>query len=173
MNMKHQLTLYLSVSVYILLLGLVSHAAVNPSPDSVLQESVFKGDVNKVREALDAGANPNSPSFDGTMLHTAARKGDAQIVSLLVSRRADVSAKNRDGETPLHSATTGAAAEALIKGGADINARTPRGRLPIHSACWSPFGTADVVRYYLSRGIDPDVLAGNDTPLSGDNHAKG
>jgi len=71
--------------------------------------------VNKRRRAaerlLDRGADPNRvhPLF-GTPVHAATGAGEVEILQLLIDRGADVSPRNRQGQTPLqvaaHSRTT-------------------------------------------------------------------
>jgi ankyrin repeat protein len=76
-------------------------------------------------------------------------------VMLLLERQADVTAKTRAGETPLHiaagkGATT--AARALIANGADIEAMTPSGRTPLFSAISN--GQRGAALYLLNCGAD-------------------
>ena len=61
------------------------------------------GDIEAVKEFLDAGADVNAKSFiGGTALHYAARDGHKEIVKLLIANSANVNAIDFvDGETPL------------------------------------------------------------------------
>jgi ankyrin repeat protein len=60
-------------------------------------------DVDVTRLLLDKGANPNAIENGGGLrsLHLAADKGRKAVVELLISRRADVNAKDYSGRTPL------------------------------------------------------------------------
>jgi ankyrin repeat protein len=62
-----------------------------------------EADVDLTRLLLDKGANPNAIENErGLMpLHLAADKGHKAVVELLISRGADVNAKDYYGRTPL------------------------------------------------------------------------
>lgn len=64
--------------------------------------------VSFVRLLLSNGANPNIPSTlevgYNTPLHTAASKGYADILDLLIKAGSDVNARNQLGQTALHQA---------------------------------------------------------------------
>lgn len=54
---------------------------------------------------LSNGAHANSPQRGGdSLLHIAARRGDAYLVRYLLRRGADPEARNQQGQTPLHQA---------------------------------------------------------------------
>lgn len=59
-----------------------------------------KGDVRGVEELLDEGIDVNSIDLDGrTALHIAACEGHLGVVKALVSRRANIDARDRWGST--------------------------------------------------------------------------
>lgn len=69
--------------------------------DLQLIDAVKTGQPAKVEEALNAGADINQQDEQGwTPLTWAAGKGSVEIVSLLLSRGADVSQTGRDQRTP-------------------------------------------------------------------------
>ncbi|KAK1426416.1 hypothetical protein QVD17_15087 [Tagetes erecta] len=60
-----------------------------------------KGDVQGVRDLLDDGVDVNSIDLDGrTALHIAACEGHVDVVLLLLSRKANIDARDRWGSTP-------------------------------------------------------------------------
>ncbi len=63
------------------------------------------GNVQRVRELLDRGADVNVRNYKGqTALHCAAKAGFDPIVALLLDRGADANAKDDKGTTPLATA---------------------------------------------------------------------
>src|SRR5450759_4014549 len=63
------------------------------------------GDIEKVRELLDRGADVNSKGPLGmTPLHAAAMVGHTEAAALLLDRGCDVNSKGPLGMTPLHAA---------------------------------------------------------------------
>jgi hypothetical protein len=101
-----------------------------------------------------------------TPLHVAAAAYERAIAEELVSRGADVSARNRRGAEPLHYAADGipesdawnpdaqsAVIEFLIKEGADPNAGDKSGVAPLHRAVRTRCAAA--VRALLKSGADP------------------
>ena len=59
-----------------------------------------KGDVEGLQDLLDQGVDVNSIDLDGrTALHIAACEGHADVVKLLLSRKANIDARDRWGST--------------------------------------------------------------------------
>jgi hypothetical protein len=129
------------------------------------------------RQAVTVGATREAPSayffeeithhaYAGdTPLHMAAAAYESGIAAELVSRGADVSARNRRGAEPLHYAADGvpgatawdpdaqyAMVEFLIAAGADPNAEDKSGVAPLHRAVRTRCGAA--VRALLANGAD-------------------
>lgn len=72
-----------------------------------------------------------------TPLHEAARKGHAEVATILIEAGAKLNARDRNGATALHAAIGNSqldVARALLAGGADINARDHDGVSPLHYA---------------------------------------
>lgn len=81
--------------------------------------------------------------------------GDA-LVSLLLSKDADVNAQNNAGQTALHFAASKAhldVARALLGAGASARVRDRRGQLALHRAAAG--GSVPVLRELLGRGKSP------------------
>jgi ankyrin repeat protein len=77
----------------------------NHASGSTLHEACFRGDVGAVQACLDRGVGVNAVenSVSGTTpLHAACLSGQRAVVDLLLARKANVSAKDWRGDTPLH-----------------------------------------------------------------------
>jgi len=101
-----------------------------------------------------------------TALHFAAAAYQTEIVRMLLAAGADVRARNRHGDEPLHAAAVGlpgsrtwnppaqaATIVCIIEAGADPNAIDKRGVSPLHKAVRTRCAAA--VRTLLDRGADP------------------
>ena len=116
-------------------------------PDISIHRAAGLGDIEAVKQHLDAGTDVNAKNeWGGTPLRFAAREdhlgSNKEMVELLMAKGADVNAKEKGGETPLHVVVTAAAAaasmysrkeiaELLIASGADVNAKGDDGKTPL------------------------------------------
>lgn len=118
--------------------------------------AVLNGSHDVAKELLDHGADAGWTADNSwSLLHVAARSGDAAMVELLMRHGADPHAQTTRGYTPLHAACTGgrAHAAAVLTGhGADMEARTGRGLTPLHLA--AKHGRTGVVEYLVRCGAD-------------------
>lgn len=99
--------------------------------------------VDCMKSLLEAGANINAQSRNGTALYLAALKGGTESVRFLLSQGADLELKCESpaspdtGFTPLLAASmsghTGIVG-ILLEAGANIGARAPDGTSPLHQA---------------------------------------
>ncbi len=86
-------------------------------------------------------------------LFDAVRAGDKAKIEALISKGADVNAKDKYSWTPLHRAAQydkKDVAEYLISKGAYVNARDEDGATPLHEA--ARYGKKDVAEYLISKG---------------------
>ena len=121
---------------HLLLTTIAAVVLVGCGPSVDIHQAVFDGNIEAVKQHLDAGAEVDAKDdkFVGTFLHWAAAGGQNEIVELLIAKGADVNATDGDGDTPLHlagnSTATKEIAELLISKGADVNAMnlSPPGR---------------------------------------------
>jgi hypothetical protein len=79
------------------------------APDIPIREAVKTGNIEAVKQHLDAGADVNAKGKYGrTPLHYAATRGLKKIIELLIARGADVNTKievgDYKGQTPLDGA---------------------------------------------------------------------
>lgn len=112
-----------------------------------------------------------------TALHIAAAGYHEEIADMLIRAGADVRAKNRFGDEPLHAAAVGspgsktwnpqaqsATIVCLIEAGADVNAVDKRGVSPLHRAVRTR--CAEAVSTLLQHGADANCKNRNgSTPL--------
>lgn len=104
---------------------------------------------------IAAGADVNKAGKVGTPLHSAAKRGYADVIEMLVKAGADVDARDLAGNTPLHVAGTFEARDVLVRNGADVNITNVVGITPLHVAAGQLF--LDDVGLLLSNGADPSI----------------
>jgi ankyrin repeat protein len=133
-----------------------------------LHDVTYYGDLERVKELLKKGADPNIKNYDGwTPLHIAASKGHVDVVRLLLEHGADPNAQDKYANTPLHWAASEGhvdIARLLLEHGADPDAEDNYGFTPLHLAVSR--GRVDVVKFLLKHGADPNAKdEKGDTPL--------
>lgn len=127
-----------------------------------LHFAAFEGSPETIRLLLDNGASVSARDalVGDTVLHIAAAHNRApQVTALLLQRGADIHARGKYGDTPLHDAArlgAPAVVELLLQQGAEINARDTRQETPLHEAAWS--NTPEAVALLLRHGADARAL---------------
>lgn len=128
-----------------------------------------KGDLKKVRSLI--AANPSLVNVEGhqnaTPLHWAAAKGHNEIADFLISKKANLEAKDRYGFTPLLTAAQNGqkeVVELLLRHKANIEAKENTGKTSLHWA--ASFNHKAVVEVLLINKADVNPRdKHNETPL--------
>ena len=120
------------------------------APDISINQAVFDGNIEAVKQHLAAGTDVNvKDKFGFTPLHEATGAGHKEIAELLIAKGASVNAKDNNGWTPLFyaAAKTGSGhkeiVELLIANDADVNALSVNGKTPLD---WANDEIADLLR---------------------------
>jgi ankyrin repeat protein/Tfp pilus assembly protein PilF len=117
-------------------------------------DAVIKGTVEDIRyflEQKDVDLNARD-EIGYTLLEFAVERDDdnsADIVKFLISKGADVHAKNSKGWTPLYTVKKADIAKLLISAGAEVNAKDIIGFTPLHIV-----RNSDIAKLLISTGAD-------------------
>ena len=128
-------------------------------------------DLMAINAFFDAGINPNVQDGDGrTVLISAAARGDAEIVRVLLARGVDVNVKDKQGYTALTHALEAmyddVEDELLKQPGLDPNCRGLNGRPALIAYVWRDNKAR--VQKLLDHGADVNMQdADGDTALHG------
>jgi ankyrin repeat protein len=143
--------------------------ASSPSEDLFLYLNGGLGDPAEIAKFIAAGADVNyrDPQYQITPLLNVAHYRQVEAAKLLISRGADVNARNSEGNAALfvavHQESMELAALFLEKG-ADVNAKNSFGYTPLRQAC--RWGNPEAVQLLLSKGADVNATdKEGDTPL--------
>lgn len=120
--------------------------------------AIRAGELEMVRQMLDAEPELVNTPKPWSGLFTAARTGQMEVAKLLLQRGAKVDGPNEKGNTPLWFACQSSAdpadriavAKLLIEHGADVNKRCEDGSTPLHFAAWR--GPKAMVTLLLDHG---------------------
>jgi len=149
--MKH---LLLTTIAAVLLVGCGESQQSAPSPEVSIHTAAYKGNIEAVKQHLDAGADVNAKGYrERTPLHYAAHGGQKEIAELLIAAGADVNAIDAAGQTPLDWAVGGnykETADLLRKHGGKTGEE-----LSIHKAAEA--GNIEAVKQHLAAGTDVDA----------------
>ncbi len=128
--------------------------------DAPLYAAAGKGQLRVAGFLLDHGANIEGINHHVPLL-AAARNGNRAMVELLLSRGADVNAKENDGDTALHYAAGRgfqAVAEVLLANHADVNIPNTGGSTPLFLAASS--GQLEIIQMLLAAGANTNLKDG-------------
>lgn len=138
--------------------------------ESELHAAVRSGNASTVADLVEKGASTDGFDNRGwTPLHTAAARGETEILEYLLNTRPDIEIKGKEGneDTPLALAArngqTGSV-RALLRFGADIHARDNCDYTPIMIAAYERHPEA--VKELISGGANPnDETSFSGTPI--------
>lgn len=87
-----------------------------------------------------------------TPLHWAASEGEIEVVELLISRGADVNARDLEGETPLFGAVDHSTdvSSILLEAGSDVNTRNYEGKTALHKLAY--YGERIESKFLIEHG---------------------
>ena len=119
------------------------------------------------------GTDVNAADADGSAaIHLVIRRlftrsgANRELLRCLVEQGANVNAKNRVDDTPLHMVAHGVSlgelnlnlAEYLLGKGADVNAYNKRGTTALHDILYANPDSFSLVKLLLDNGADPYLL---------------
>lgn len=141
---------------------------VPPDPENSNKELLLasgRGQLDKVKELLDAGANVDyrdSVTYRTPLMYALGGE-HLDIVNELIARGANITIPDDYGATPLHIAAYSnnvgllkKIIDTLIAEGLDLNAQDQRGRTALHYA--ADGGYVNAVILLLQRGADATIL---------------
>ena len=131
-----------------------------PGPGSVLIDAAESGNPDVVKEILRYHPNLEARGYEGKTAMFAAgeyRNSDkegarVECVHLLGEAGANVNARDKDGNTPLHGVFLTDVEEELLKLGADVNARNNEGETPIFTNVDN-----DSISLFIQHGADLNI----------------
>lgn len=137
-------------------------AAQRTAVDHLLVQAARKDDQNRVKELLELGADPNSPSvLHGSALYASVSVGHEQMVRLLLKNGALVNAVGLGDQTCLHAASFEgriSLINLLINQKANKEAQSKKYGTPLLAA--AAHGQAQAVQVMLERGANVYATGG-------------
>ena len=140
------------------------------SESAAIFEYARQGSITDVQRLLAAGkACAKDVTKSGmTLLHTASKPGNEDLVRLLIREGAEIDGPDEDGETPLHRAlefdNNYQVARLLIENGADLANKTTDGRTPLHTLFSSTIAEI-ILKEHLLEAVLPSTDGTSTTHL--------
>ena len=146
---------------HLLLTTIAAVVLVGCGPSMSIHDAAKDGNIEVVKQHLAAGADVELKCVNcgDTILGHAVSGGHIEIVELLVSKGADLNAKDMIGMTPLHYVASGGhkeIVELLIANGADVNAKDEYGLTPLHNA--ADKGRKEVADLLIAKGANVNAV---------------
>ena len=146
---------FISIFTVVYLFFLVSAAA-----SQEVFEAARNGNFEKVKELVEKASKLIAEKANNgeTLLHIAASSGNNEITEWLISKGADIEAKDNANNTPLTNAISNRNLETvktLVEKGVNLNNRGLWNRLPIQIA--AIFASKEIVDYLIEKGADIPV----------------
>ena len=113
--------------------------------------AISRGESDTLRDYLNQGGNPNVKDSDMEvpLLKCALDSDKKDVAELLITKGADVNARDKYGWVPLDRARSKEIAERLVAAGADVNAKDKQGETPLHRA-----SSKEVAEVLIAKGAD-------------------
>jgi uncharacterized protein len=129
--------------------------SMKPDSEMDLYDAAQYGKFARVEQLLklDPSSINAGDKYGFTALHGVVGEHYFEMASLLITKGANVNAKNDEGVTPLHLAAYPEMAEILVASGANLEARDASGNTPLHLATEHP-EMLDVVEKLVELGAD-------------------
>ena len=138
------------------ILALLATAVSGLAADESLVGLAQRQQFDQAIALVDAGADVNRPSADGTTaLHWAAYYGDLALAQRLLRAEADPDVRNDYGSTPLGEAATKGdldMIELLLEAGADVESANPEGQTALMAVART--GNVAAAELLLDHGAD-------------------
>jgi uncharacterized protein len=149
---------YKSIIFVFLPFLIFTQAQESADKNAALITAAIIGDVEEIKNLLQAGANVNAQLNGTNALMSAAFLGHAEAVTLLQAG-ADVNAHDADGSTALTTANNIEVVRSLLQAGADVNVRNANGWTVLMVAANG--GRVDVVQALIQAGADVNAHQSN------------
>jgi ankyrin repeat protein len=126
-----------------------------------LQKELRQGSRERIEELINAGADPNvkDVKYGFSTIQTAAARNDSSLIDLLMSKGADINARDNEGFSALQMNTASAdTIQKLIQYGADPNNKNNRGVTVLHSFMFRDPPDFKILKLLVEKGADPMAL---------------
>lgn len=145
---------YLALAAFCL--GIAELPATNDAASRALNDAIRNGDVEKVKQAIANGADVNRKEYGATVFMEACRKGNIDIVRLMLDSGAEVDPDAYAGSSPLtYAAQSGhtAIVELLLSRGAQLE---PKGDYESALHIAAEKGYRETVEFLIAKGANLD-----------------